>query len=377
MNKYRLLMTGICLFIISATTAAQEARWYDAAQLDRGQVVFQQNCASCHGNNAEAKTGWKEASGEASAPPLNGSGHTWHHSLKQMKKTIQQGSIQLGGSMPAFEEKLSDQDIDSVIAYFQSKWPEPTYAGWAEKFMTVASTNTSKSTSTPTTTPTPPGKVDEMTRLLRLRLGINTIPPAVETSVKGVYQTQIGDKFAYLIENGRYVFVGDFIDLERAQNFTENSRRAQVKETLAEIPMSDFIIYPAKGEERTHLNVFTDTSCAYCRKLHAEVGHLQEAGISVRYLPFPRGGNRGPGYQDLKSVWCAEDPLEAMNIAKEVSEGSLGDGNCERAALVDKGFVLGQKLGLTGTPLLYSAKGTKFTGYVPYNKLIPSLLGEL
>lgn len=362
MNNYRLVMTGICLFLISATTPAQEARWYDATQIDRGQVVFQQNCASCHGANGEAQTGWKEATGEASAPPLNGSAHTWHHSLKQLKKTIQKGSLQLGGSMPAFEEKLSDQDIDSVIAYFQSIWPEETYVSWSGKFEVVVEKSS---------------QANDITRLLKLRLGISDLKPATKTPLEGVYQTQFGDKFAYLIDGGRYVFIGDLIDLERAQNLTENSRRVQVKETLAEIPMSDFIIYPAKGEERTHLNVFTDTSCGYCRKLHKEVSYLQEAGISVRYLPFPRGGNRGPGYQDLKSVWCAKDPLEAMNIAKEVSAGSLGDGNCERAALVDKGFVLGQKLGLTGTPLLYSAKGTKFTGYVPYNKLIPTLLGEL
>ena len=362
MNNYRFMMIGISLFLLSATTAAQEARWYDAAQINRGQEVFQQNCASCHGANGEAQPGWKEASGDASAPPLNGSAHSWHHSLSQLKKTIQKGGIQLGGSMPAFEASLSDEDVDSVIAYFQSMWPDQIYANWSEKFDVVAWKSV---------------QADDITRLLKLRLGTNDVKPAEKTPLEGVYQTQFGDKFAYLIDGGRYVFIGDLIDLESAQNLTEISRRTQVKETLAGLPMSDFIVYPAKGKERTHLNVFTDTSCGYCRKLHAEVGHLQDAGISVRYLPFPRGGNRGPGYQDLKSVWCAEDPLEAMNIAKDVSQGHLGDGNCERAALVDKGYVLGQRLGLTGTPLLYSAQGTKFTGYVPYNELIPALLGEL
>ena len=362
MNNYRLLMTGICLFMISATTVAQEARWYDAAQIDRGQVVFQQNCASCHGANGEAQAGWKEASGEASAPPLNGSAHTWHHSLSQLKKTILKGSIQLGGSMPAFEARLSEDDLDSVIAYFQSKWPEETYAGWSGKFDVVAEK----------TSP-----ADDITRLLKLRLGINDVKPVTETPLKGVYQTQFGDKFAYLIDGGRYVFIGDLIDLERAQNLTEISRKDIVKETLDQVPDSEYVVYPAKGVEKTHLNVFTDTSCAYCRKLHKEINHLREAGISVRYLPFPRGGNRGPGYQDLKSVWCAADPLQAMHIAKGVSDGELVEANCERASIVDKGFQIGRKLGITGTPSLFSATGTKFNGYVPYNELIPALLGEL
>lgn len=362
MNNYRLLMKGICLFMLSAPTAAQETRWYDASQVDRGQAVFQQNCVSCHGANGEAQTGWKEASGAESAPPLNGSAHTWHHSLKQLKKTIQQGSLQLGGSMPAFEEKLSDQDIDSVIAYFQSLWPEEIYAGWSGKFDVVAEK----------TSP-----ADDITRLLKLRLGTNDIRPVTETPLEGVYQTQFGDKIAYLIDGGRYVFIGDLIDLESAQNLTEISRKGIVKDTLDQVPDSEYVVYPAKGVEKTHLNVFTDTSCGYCRKLHKEINHLQDAGISVRYLPFPRGGNRGPGYQDLKSVWCAADPLQAMHIAKGVSDGELIEADCERAILVDKGFEIGRKLGITGTPSLFSAAGTKFNGYVPYNELIPALLGEL
>lgn len=362
MNNYRLILTGFSLFMLSSTTAAQEARWYDAAQINRGQVVFQQNCASCHGANGQAQAGWKEAVGEASAPPLDGSAHTWHHSLEQLKKTIQKGGIQLGGAMPGFEDQLSDDDIDSVIAFFQSKWPQEIYAGWSGRFVKVAE-NT--------------GQKDDVTRLLKLRLGTNDIEPVKETPLEGVYQTQFGDKIAYLIDGGRYVFIGDLIDLERAQNLTEISRRDIVKETLDQVPDSEYVIYPANGAEKTYLNVFTDTSCAYCRKLHQEINYLQDAGITVKYFPFPRGGNRGPGYQDLKSVWCADDPLQAMHIAKGVSEGKLVKADCAKASIVDKGFQMGRKLGITGTPSLYSAAGTKFNGYVPYNELIPALLGEL
>lgn len=66
-------------------------------------------------------------------------------------------------------------------------------------------------------------------------------------------------------------------------------------------------VFPATGEEKAVLNVFTDSSCPYCKKLHEEVSKLQEAGISVHYIPYPRGGSRGPGYQELKQVWCAKD----------------------------------------------------------------------
>ena len=36
----------------------------------------------------------------------------------------------MGGVMPAFENKLSDKDISSIIAWFQSHWPEKILKTW-------------------------------------------------------------------------------------------------------------------------------------------------------------------------------------------------------------------------------------------------------
>jgi thiol:disulfide interchange protein DsbC len=167
---------------------------------------------------------------------------------------------------------------------------------------------------------------EELTRLLKLRLGTDQVETPVATGVEGVYQTRFGNKFAYLIEGGRYVFIGDMVDLKLARNMTELSRRDLVVEALAGFPEDKQIIYPAADEELAVLNVFTDTSCGYCQQLHKEVGYLQQAGISVHYFPYPRGGVRGPGYSDMKRVWCADDKLTAMSIAKRAQAGSLASG---------------------------------------------------
>jgi thiol:disulfide interchange protein DsbC len=194
---------------------------------------------------------------------------------------------------------------------------------------------------------------EDMTRLLKLRLGTDQVEPAVPTGVEGVYQTRFGNKFAYLIGDGRYVFI------------------------LASFSEEKLIVFPADNEELAVLNVFTDTSCGYCQQLHKEVKYLQEAGISVHYFPYPRGGNRGPGYSDLQKVWCADDKLAAMSIAKGASAGSLTASNdCESARYVDEGYLLGNRIGVTGTPALYKADGTMFNGYVPYQQLIPQLVNQ-
>jgi len=218
---------------------------------------------------------------------------------------------------------------------------------------------------------------EDMTRLLKLRLGTDQIETPVATGVEGVYQTRFGNKFAYLIEGGRYVFIGDLVDLKLARNMTEISRRDLVVEALASFGKEKQIVYPAVDEELAVLNVFTDTSCTYCQKLHQEIKYLQQAGISVHYYPYPRGGVRGPGYSDMKRVWCADDKLAAMSIAKGALAGTLSPtGDCASASYVDDGYVLGNRIGVNGTPALYTSNGTKFNGYVPYQELIPQLINQ-
>lgn len=215
-----------------------------------------------------------------------------------------------------------------------------------------------------------------ITDLLKLRLGYRVlVSEPVEMPVKGVYQVKFGDNYGYLIENGRYLVRGDFIDLKSAKNYTEISKREVAIKTIATFDEKDMIIYPAKGDKKATLTVFTDTSCGYCRKLHGESQHLIDAGIQVQYLPFPRGSKLGPGYKTLKKVWCAKDRQDAMHIAKGTAQGELNNnGSCQQGDVIDKGFIAGNAIGVTGTPSMFTESGEIIGGYVPYKELIPMLL---
>ncbi|TFH08242.1 MAG: c-type cytochrome, partial [Nitrosomonadales bacterium] len=61
-------------------------RKLDSEKIRRGEIVYQANCATCHGLKGEATTGWREkgADGKYPPPPLNGSAHAWHHSTDTM-----------------------------------------------------------------------------------------------------------------------------------------------------------------------------------------------------------------------------------------------------------------------------------------------------
>lgn len=115
--------------------SGMNGRWYNAAMVEQGQQVFSEHCQSCHGAKAAGLTAdWRKplADGSYPPPPLNGSAHAWHHPLSQLKRTLVNGGIPLGGVMPAFGQVLDETEMDAAIAFFQSQWSDEIYAQWAE-----------------------------------------------------------------------------------------------------------------------------------------------------------------------------------------------------------------------------------------------------
>ena len=361
------LCIAALILATSQGTAFAAERWYSEEQVVQGEKLFRQNCAGCHGQNAEATPDWKktDANGNYPPPPLNGSAHAWHHDLDLLRRTVREGGAKLGGQMPAFEGVLDAAQIDSVIAFFQSKWPDEIYQRWSGRFA---------SNDLPSLNDIVVANNNSLTQLLRQRIGNARIDDVTQTSVADVWQVQIGNQYVYLLDNGKYALMGDLVNLENGRNLTEQSRRVTVVETISEFSDEDLVIFPAQGEAKATLNVFTDTSCPYCQKLHSELGQLQEAGITVRYLPYARGGRNGPGYETLKSVWCAGDRAQAMTDAKNNRFDDLPPGDCAQAAMIDRGYRAGTQVGIRGTPALIKSNGEKIEGYVPHHELIPMLL---
>ncbi len=370
MNTARVIAAvGLVLAGLTSVTAAE--RWYSTEQVERGRSVFQQHCASCHGEQAQGLArDWQkvDADGKYPPPPLNGTAHAWHHSLAVLRRTIREGNAKLGGQMQGFADHINAADMDAAIAYFQSFWPDQIYATWLQNNgpVTVAQAPTGEGASS--------DDRSRITEQLASRVPAASIGQPKDTPIGQLYEVKVGGRYVYLSGDGRYAVIGDMLDLTTGENLTERQRAGDRLALLKDFPDSDKVIFAAQGEERAALNVFTDTSCPYCRKLHAEVPTLQKAGVTVKYLPFPRSGNSGSGYSDLKAVWCADDRPAAMNIAKGITKGRLGDGNCDAASAVDRGYVLGQQAGITGTPAIILPDGGLQPGYLPAKRII-GLLG--
>lgn len=348
------------MLITLPSAQAENPRWYSDDQVTQGQRIFERKCAKCHGVNAEGEPDWRKANedGTYPPPPLNGNAYAWHHTLDQLRNQIEAGSEISNGDMPSFKNKLSDADIDAVIAYFQSRWDDSTYQSWLSRQLLAASKRLAERDEP---------KQHMSTYWLKRHLSSASITPgeAMKTPVKGIREVKVNDEVVYLSEDGRYAFTGHLIDLSDGSDLTELNQAIETRRLLQTFPLEDMLIYPAQAPERTQLTIFTDTSCGFCRRMHTEVPELQSEGVSVRFIPYPRRGPDSKAYFSLKAVWCSADPGRALSTMMEDRILLEAVDDCDKARAVDAGYLLGNRIGISGTPFLVLQSGETMKGYHP------------
>ena len=89
-----------------------------------GKVLYEDNCASCHGAALQGQPDWQRPDQD---PPHDASGHTWHHSDRHLFEITKFGTeAYVGGSyksnMAGFDGTLSDEQILATLAYIKSTW---------------------------------------------------------------------------------------------------------------------------------------------------------------------------------------------------------------------------------------------------------------
>jgi len=187
--------------------------------------------------------------------------------------------------------------------------------------------------------------------------------------VSGMYEIEFGAKVFYATSDGKYLFMGDLVDMGTHTNLTE-ARRATIRmRLLDEVGEQNMIVMGPANPKRT-LTVFTDVDCGYCAKFHLDVPALNKQGVKVRYLFFPRTGLHSGSYKRAVAVWCADDRVKAIGVAK--AGGKLDMKTC--ANPVEKHYRLGGRLDVNGTPTLFLDDGKILPGYIPAPRLL-SMLG--
>ena len=113
-----------------AASTRQSDRLFSPESLIRGASLFQGHCARCHGPEAQGHPDWQNPQVVA-APPLNGTGNDWKRRKQDMIVVIKNGAKRGGiPVMPGWDGRLSENDIDAIINWYQALWPPDVYDRW-------------------------------------------------------------------------------------------------------------------------------------------------------------------------------------------------------------------------------------------------------
>lgn len=128
-------MRRILFFVaMTAASGAIAGHELDGRDVNKGQILYRENCASCHGGDLQGQPNWRRAdeNGVLPAPPHDETGHTWHHDNQLLYDYTRlggeaalaaRGVAGFASGMPAFGDVLSDGDIWDTLAYIRSTWP--------------------------------------------------------------------------------------------------------------------------------------------------------------------------------------------------------------------------------------------------------------
>ena len=200
-----------------------------------------------------------------------------------------------------------------------------------------------------------------------------------ETPMFGIYNILLnsGDRI-YMSANGEFFFAGTMYQNTFGTslvNLTEQSALESRIVAMGSLAAQQAWVFPAQGERKATITIFTDVDCFYCQKLHSEMPAINALGIEVKYLAFPRAGVGSSSYQVLVDSWCAENANEYLTEAKLRSHNKqapqASPKPCENPVLAH--YTLGQQIGINGTPAIVFDSGELLPGYLPANELAKRL----
>ncbi len=199
---------------------------------------------------------------------------------------------------------------------------------------------------------------------------LNRIGPDVKhvakAAVPGWYEVKLGSQLVYTDEKGRYMFIGDVLDLQNNKNLTV--------ERVAELNQIDFSRLPLEqavkvvkgngGDAKRKMAVFSDPNCPYCKQLEKSLAQLNNVTIYTFLYPILPADS----LTKAQGIWCSANRGKTWQAWALNDQAPPSTAQCDTTAL-NKNLELGRALNVTGTPTLFFADGRRLSGAPSVEKL--------
>jgi len=182
------------------------------------------------------------------------------------------------------------------------------------------------------------------------------------TPVAGMYEARIGNELLYIDEKGQYLFwEGDLIDLKSQRNLTQERVEELTAIRFEDLPL-DLAVKQVAGKGTRRIAVFEDPNCGFCKRLRADLMKVDDITIYT----FPMAFLAADSDSKARKALCAADPVKAWNELLLQNRVPDNPGTCSTS--IEKVRDLAQKLGITGTPVVFFENGKRLSGYEPADR---------
>lgn len=189
----------------------------------------------------------------------------------------------------------------------------------------------------------------------------NRIEGIQKSGVLDLFEVRVDGEPVYVDGTGRYLFVGNLIDIKARRDLTQERKTALSRIDFSKLPL-ELAIKQVYGKGSRILATFEDPNCPYCRKLALELEKLGDVTIYTFLLPMLSPDSA----EKARAVWCAKDRSQAWHDWMLAGKAPAA-GKCE--APIDKLVALGRRYRISGTPTIVQSNGERISGYVNAEQL--------
>lgn len=200
----------------------------------------------------------------------------------------------------------------------------------------------------------------EVRKAMQARYPGIPVESVARTPLPGIFEVYANGAVLYTDREVNYVIAeGRLVDARTRTDLTAERLRKLQAIPFDSLPLNQsFRIVRGNGKRK--LAYFADPNCGFCKKFDQELMNVRDVTIHVFLYPILSADSA----DKARAVWCSRDRARAWNdwMLKGITPPAP-TGNCD--APIDRNVQYGQQKGISGTPTLIFADGSRVPGMIP------------
>lgn len=186
-----------------------------------------------------------------------------------------------------------------------------------------------------------------------------TKPDQVFKGLGGLYEVLVGGELYYVDAAVSFVIAGTMFDPVTRENLTQKRLDVALKVDFKSLPL-DRAIKTKRGDGSRVMVTFEDPNCPYCKRLWQNMQELKNVTIYTFLYPILSAESN----EKSRAIWCSKDRAMAWDqymVGGKVPAAAAPD--CKNP--LEQNIALGRQLGISGTPTIVFADGSRAAGALP------------